>query len=339
MMHALDWLRDGGRAEARPVYAIFGGDSYLVRESVDTIAASLFPQADGEPAITRFPGSQTRLADVLDELFTLPFFSKRRLVVVDDADGFITKHRKDLEAYVQSPSRTGVLVLQARTWTSSTNLAKLVEQHGQAIDCGALGEKQTGKLATWLVHRSRTRCRAELDRDAANLLIELAGLDVGILASEVEKLAVYVGESRRIEQDDVARMVGAGRVDTIWKALDAATSGHKKLALELLDNLLAAGEIPIVLLAAISASLLKVYHAGRLRSARLPLDEACRIAGIPSFFVEKTGRQHAHLGPRRVDHLPATLLRADLDLKGGSSLNPRVVLELLMVKLSLPRTD
>ena len=74
-----------------------------------------------------------------------------------------------------------------------------------------------------------------------------------------------------------------------------------------------------MLLAAMSASLFKVHHAGRLRAARLALDEACRIAGIPPFAVDKTGEQHAHLGPRRVDQLPATLLRADLDLKGGSS--------------------
>jgi DNA polymerase-3 subunit delta len=93
------------------------------------------------------------------------------------------------------------------------------------------------------------------------------------------------------------------------------------------------------MIAAMSASLLKLYHAGGLRAARLPLDEACRIAGIPGWAQEKTGRQHAHLGPRRVDHLPATLLRADLDLKGGSALDPRVLLELLFVGWSLPRPD
>jgi DNA polymerase III subunit delta len=84
---------------------------------------------------------------------------------------------------------------------------------------------------------------------------------------------------------------------------------------------------------------LKVHSAGQLRRARLPLNEACRIAGIPPFGVSKTGEQHAHLGPRRVDQLPATLLRTDLDLKGGSSAEPRVVLERLVVALSRPRDD
>ena len=121
--------------------------------------------------------------------------------------------------------------------------------------------------------------------------------------------------------------------------LDAATTGQAKSALELLDNLLAAGEAPVMLLAAISASLLKVHHAGQLRRSRMSLEEACRTAGIPPFAVTKTGEQHAHLGPRRVDQLPATLLRADLDLKGGSSAVPRVVLERLVVGLTMARDD
>ena len=240
----------------------------------------------GEP-IRR--GHRPSWPTVLDELFTLPFFSRRRLVIVEDADTFVTKYRKDLEAYVEKPSASGTLLLQVKQWTSTTKLAKLVDKPGLAIDCTALRERTRREDRLWLTQYARTRCDAQLDAGAANLLVELAGLEVGILAAEVEKLAVYAGRSRRIERGDVAKMVGAGRVETIWKALDAATTGQADAALELLDNLLAAGEIPTPLLAAMSASLLKIHHAGRLRAARLNLDEACRIAGIPPFAIDKTG--------------------------------------------------
>jgi DNA polymerase-3 subunit delta len=338
-MHALEWLRDAGRQPIRPVYAVYGTDHYLIRESIAAVSRTLFPDANDDPALTRFAGAQVRLADVQDELFTLPFFGRRRLVVVEEADGFVTKYRKDLEAYVDRPSSSGFLLLQVKQWMASTNLAKRLDKVGLAIDCSALPEKQAGKVVSWLTQYAKTRCDVELQTPAAHLLVELAGLEIGILTSEIEKLAVYAGEAKRIERADVARMVGAGRVETVWKALDAATTGQASSALELLDNLIAAGEAPVMLLAAMSASLLKVHHAGRLRRARLALDESCRIAGIPPFAVAKTGEQHAHLGPGRVDRLPVTLLRADLDLKGGSSAEPRVVLERLLVGLSRPRTD
>ncbi len=337
-MHALEWLRDTGRASIRPMYAVYGGDSYLIRESITAIVRLAFPGTEDEPSVSRF-GAQSRLADVRDELFTLPFFGKRRLVVVDEADTFVTKYRKELEAYTERPSATGILVLQVKQWTATTNLAKCVEKMGVAIECNPLPAKQSAKLISWLSQYAKTRCGVALDSPAANLLVELVGPEIGILTAEIEKLSVYVGEAKRIERADVSRMVGAGRVETVWKVLDAAAIGQSRTALELLDDLLAAGEAPVGLLAAMTFSLLKIHHAGHLRRARISLDEACRTAGIYPGAISQTGEQHAHLGPRRVDALPATLLRADLDLKGGSSAEPRLVLERLITELSLPRAD
>ena len=335
-MNALDWLRETGEQPIRPVYTVFGDDSYLIRESIGAVARVVLPDEDREAGISRFSGPATALATVLDEVCTLPFFSRRRLVIVDEADTFVTKHRKDLEAYVANPSDSGILLLQVKQWPATTKLAQLVEKTGLSINASAPRETE---LVTWLTQLARTRFDAQLAADGARLLVELVGPEAGLLAAEVEKLAVYAGDSRRIERADITTLVGGGRVETIWKALDAATTGQGRLALEHLDNLLAAGEHPTPLLAAMSASLLKIHHAGRLRAARLNLDEACRIAGIPPFAVDKTRKQHAHLGPHRVDQLPAMLLKADLDLKGGSSLDPRTILEILLIRLSQPRTD
>jgi DNA polymerase-3 subunit delta len=179
----------------------------------------------------------------------------------------------------------------------------------------------------------------KLDPDAARLLVELVGPEIGLLTSEVAKLATYVGDRRAIGRDDVARLVGAGRVETIWRVLDAATTGRPAEALDLLDRLLTSGEHPVGLLAAIAASLRKIHHAGQLRKAKRDLRDACSMAGILPFAVELTRRQHAHLGPARVDQLPRLLLQADLDLKGDSALVPRVVLERLLLALARPRQD
>ncbi|HKI18256.1 MAG TPA: DNA polymerase III subunit delta, partial [Isosphaeraceae bacterium] len=331
-MNALEWLRGPKQQLVRPVVVVCGDDSYLTRESIHTVVRAIFPDPESDASVTRFSGAAVSLADVLDEVGTIPFFSHNRLVVVDEADPFVTKYRKDLEAYAANPFKSGCLLLQCKSWPGTTNLAKLIAATGLVIDCGSPREAE---LAPWLVELAKTRFETRLDADAVRQLIELAGPETGILAAEVEKLAVYAGSSGRIERDDVIKLVGAGRVETIWKALDAATTGQSRAALVHLDNLLAAGEQPIPVLAAMSTNLMKLHHAGILRSARLDLDEACKRAGIPSFAIEKTKKQHAHLGPRRVNELPATLLRADLDIKGGSTLEPRVVLEMLLVHLAV----
>ena len=43
-MHALDWLRDSGRQPIRPVYAIYGTDPYLIRESIAAVVPGRIPR-------------------------------------------------------------------------------------------------------------------------------------------------------------------------------------------------------------------------------------------------------------------------------------------------------
>lgn len=337
-MHAIELLRDPTAVPAAPVFAVHGDDAFLRREVLKAVREAELPGEDGELSVARFAGPDATLADVLDELRTLPFFSRRRLVRVDDADTFVTAHRKELEAYVEHPSTSGVLVLVVKTWPATTRLAKLVDRVGLSIDCKGPHGRQ---LVPWLVHLARDRFQAALDTGAAELLVELVGPEVGLLVAEVEKLSVYVGSKARIHREDVARMVGAGRIETVWKVLDAATTGRAEVALEHLDRLITAGEHPVGLLSAMSVSLLKLYHAGRLRRRRVDLKEACAAAGIPAYpgALEQTRVQHAHLGPARVDRLPRMLLQADLDMKGSSTLAPRVVLERLLLELAGPRAD
>jgi DNA polymerase-3 subunit delta len=335
-MHALDFLKDPAKVPLKPVYALFGDDAFLRRESLREVRRAALPGEDDAASATTFVGDSATLADVLDELNMLPLFSKRRLVIVEGADPFVTAHRKELEEYVERPAAAGILVLIVKLWTSSTRLAKLVEKVGLSVECKGPHERT---LAPWLVHVADQWSHVKLDPDAAGLLLELVGPDVGLLVSEVEKLAVYVGPRAKVHSEDVARIVGAGRLETVWKMIEAAATGRGALALEHLDGLLAAGEHPVGLLAQLSASLRKVHHAGSLRQKRVELREACASAGIADWGVERTRLQHAHLGPSRVDRLPRMLLQADLDLKGASPLPPRVVLERLIVELASPRKD
>jgi DNA polymerase-3 subunit delta len=333
----MEFLRKAAGAP-KPIYAVYGDDPYLRREAIGgIIRAALGPDAD-EGAVTRLAGDHAELADVLDELRTLPFLARRRVVIVENADPFVTAHRAELERYAERPAATGTLVLAPKTWPSNTRLAKAVAKVGEAVECKAPRESE---LPEWLMRLAKESEGVALEADAARLLVELVGPEVGLLASEVSKLATYVGKAAKIRRQDVAKMVGAGRVETIWRVLEAATTGKAAAALDDLDRLLTSGEHPVGLLAAMSASLRKVHHAGALRKARRDLGDACREAGIPTFpaAMELTQRQHAHLGPRRVDGLPAMLLRTDIDLKGGSPLDSRVVLERFLVALAGPRED
>jgi DNA polymerase III subunit delta len=335
-MHAFELIKDPAQVEALSFCAVYGDEPYLRREVLNALTRGFLGGVQDEMAVARFQGDRASLANVLDELRTLPFLVKRRVALVEDADAFVTAHRKELETLADGRPTPGALILVVKTWPSNTRLAKLVAKVGLAIECKSPSERE---LSAWLVQLAKRQSRVKLQADAAALLLELVGPDVGLLAAEVEKLAVFVGQRKDVTREDVATMVGAGRVYKIWHVLEAAATGKSASALADIDRLMASGEHPVGLLAALTSSLRKVHHAGQLRRARATLEEACREAGIAPFAFKSTGEQHAHLGPARVDRLPALLLQADLDLKGATSLTPETVMERLIVQLARKRSD
>ena len=47
-MNALEWLREPGQQTVRPVYAVFGDDSYLIRESIRAVVRAVLPRDESE---------------------------------------------------------------------------------------------------------------------------------------------------------------------------------------------------------------------------------------------------------------------------------------------------
>jgi DNA polymerase-3 subunit delta len=124
--------------------------------------------------------------------------------------------------------------------------------------------------------------------------------------------------------------------------LDAALDGNAKQSLLQLERLLTAGENPIGVLGQISASLRRlatateiVLHAERT-GRRLQLQQAVAQAGVPHFYHRKAQQQLRKLGRRRGEQLHGWLLEADLNMKGASALDPRLILERLIMRLAAP---
>jgi DNA polymerase-3 subunit delta len=157
---------------------------------------------------------------------------------------------------------------------------------------------------------------------------------MGQLDQELAKLAAYVGEAKKIDADDVDRLVGNSRAENTWKVFDAIGSGRPGEALALLDRLIVQGEDPMRILGAFSMQLRRLAQAGRLAQQGLSLPAALDRAGVPPFAQKGCEQQLRHLGRRRANRLFDWLLEVDLGMKGSSQLPPRTLLERLIVQLA-----
>jgi DNA polymerase-3 subunit delta len=340
-LHAFDYLEAADRTDVRPVCVAAGDEPFLKSLVLAELRCVVLAGEDGEFSLTRFDGRTAEARSVFDELATVALFGGgRRLIVVDDADDFVSEHRSALEDYVAHPRATGVLALVVQTWPSSTRLAKAVATSGLSIECKA---PATPALVKWFIGRAKRQHGAKLERDAADLLLEIAGDGLGLVDQELAKLASAAGP-KPITVELVEQMVGGWRAKTTWDMLDAAAEGRTQQALVELDRLLLAGETPIGLLGQVGSTLRRFASAtrfieqaeaaGRPASLRQAL-EAAGAKPIP-FILGKNEKQLRRLGRQRAKKLFEWVLDADLALKGTSSqpARARIVLEQLIVRLA-----
>src|SRR5262245_63360506 len=110
-MDSLAFLERADRAKLLPLYVLHGDEPFLKRQVLNALRdKALGPNAE-EAAWSSYPGDKAAFAEVCDELETMPFFSPKRMVVVEGADPFVTRFRSALEKKVSNLPATGVLVL------------------------------------------------------------------------------------------------------------------------------------------------------------------------------------------------------------------------------------
>jgi DNA polymerase-3 subunit delta len=337
-MDSMTFLERAGKGSPQPLYVLHGDEPFLKLQVHSALRQLVLGPEDDGFALAHFPGDKAVWTAVLDELDTLPFLSPRRLVIVDNADPFVSKERARLEKFVTGlearKGSSGVLVLDVGSWPANTKLAKMVPD-ALTVTCKAPAGHN---LADWCARWCSSRHGKQLAAAAARLLVDLVGPQMGQLDQELSKLALYVGEAPRIEPKDVDQLVGRSRTENTFEIFKLIGAGKAGEAVAFLDQLLDQGEDPMKLLGAFSWQLRRIAQVGRLCIQGVSLGEALERVGMQPWARRGAEEQLRHLGQRRVSQLYDWLLQTDLGLKGSSALPPRILLERLVVQLARPRT-
>lgn len=344
---AFDVLLDAARIEPAPVCVLVGDEGFLRHEARRAVVARLCG-TDADATAEHLDGSRAELRDLLDALGERSLFGgDRRVVVLEDADAFVSAHRPQLEDYVAKPASDATLVLEVESWPGNTRLAKAVAASGFTVRCqmpdkGKELTDYTRQLKEWLVATAKREFAVDVARPAVDELLDQLPSEPGILYQEIARLSLLSEPSRKIDAALVREHVGGWRTRKTWDMIDAAADGRVADALEQLDRLLAAGDEVHALLPQMASTLRKFAMAVRQieqgeRSGRsISLRQALERAGVLPFKIGDSERQLRQIGRPRAKQLYRWLLAADLAIKDYNSGKEaaRRVLETLIFRLA-----
>lgn len=250
-----------------PVYLLAGQDPFLVEKRIGQLLDRLLTAEERQTALWQ-PAAEDlpEIAEIFDELRTLPFLASRRVVLIKEAGEFIKNNRNALETYLERPSPTGVLVLSVIGKADSrTRLTKAIVRLGGLIEAATMKPSELPRFASGYCQEHFGK---SIQPAAAQMLVQLTGDEAGRICSELEKLAIYTGGRKSITIEDITALVGQNRMFDAFEVIDALMTQKTEEALRRLRNLFETDRSAEYTVIGAFA-----YHFRRLFSARALLDK------------------------------------------------------------------
>ena len=300
------------------IIVIHGKEAFL-REMWTQRIAEATREAHGDFEQFEFDGSSVSLAVVLDELRSWGLIQQHKLVVVDNAQDFMAGDgvRTAMERYAESPMAEATLLLRGESWRKG-KFDKALDSVGTILRCDLPKEAEA---ISWCSSRAKSAHAAQLDRDAAQLLVARVGPILSSLDREIAKLAAAVATdagTSRITAATVAEMVELSRDEQVWLIQDALLSGNRARALEKVEALYQAARTPSVLLMwAMTDLVRKLAMASRMADDRKPPQVIGKALGLWGPSARTVPQAAQRLGTAKASALFHSMLDADARAKTG----------------------
>jgi DNA polymerase III subunit delta len=330
------------------IVVLVGKEPFLQGEFTVQVR-DLLTKAHGQIDVFRFDGASASAGEVLDECRTFGLMQQHKMVVVDNADAMLKgaddegargrrKGPRELfEDYAEAPCDAATLVLRAEKWNRG-KLDGLIENVGVIKHLEA---PTAAQAVSWAIKRSQKRHNANLERDAAELLVERMGPDLGRLDTELAKLALLAAgpdakadQAATITRALVTEVVGLSREEEVWVLQTALLNPSRAAALSRLHEVLdVSGHHPTLVTWACVDLARKLHGAARgLRAGENPwaLTKTLKLWGAAQDAVFSAARK---ADPDRLAGLLKSAVEADWKQKTGQS-DPQRALETLALRFS-----
>lgn len=225
----------------RPVYLLYGTESYLKKLYKDKLKTAILGDGD-EMNYSYFEGKGLDVAKVISAADTLPFFSDRRLIIIENSGLF--KSQSNLADYVKSIPETTHIVFVETEVDKRNRLFKAVKDNGTVSEMNGMDE---ANLKLWIASLL-DKDKKKITGDTILYLLGKTGTDMENILNEVEKLSCFAMDREIVTASDIDAVCTTQISGKIFAMIDAIGSRRQQQALELYYDLLALKEKPMSIL-------------------------------------------------------------------------------------------
>jgi len=309
------------------VYVLCGENKFLKNKQIDELKKSILSKEISFLNYETYQAQEDDFNLLKESLKSLTLIGKK-LIFIKEADRFSSQ---ELE---------GILTLTAKNKfvdlildSDKKNFSKQIP-FSYKVNIKIFDKIYPDKIPAWIIKRAKEK-RLEISKDAVLLLAENVGDDLETLDSTLDVLLNFVDKKRRVEKEDVEKLVGVNVGENVFGIVDAVAQKDIKQALKLTSSILKKeGEHHRVLA-------LVAWHFSRLliakkislcyegQNVRKKIQESLSLR---DFLVQKFMKQLNNFTFSQLESSLKELLKADIEIK-SKPINPLYILEIALIKL------
>ncbi|CAG0960944.1 DNA polymerase III subunit delta [Geobacteraceae bacterium] len=315
------------RGEISPLYYFHGDEPYLMERAVKRLMEFVVAPDFRDFNLDVFYGNECKGDEVASVAQTLPMFAEWRMVLVKRAGDLSQAALEILASCIADPPPTTCLVFVGEKLDQRKKFFLEMKKKGELVECKRPYENQLGAF----IREEARGLGKRVEPAAADMLVYLVGNNLGELTTQLEKVALFVGQRETISVEDVRGIVSDTKVESVFDLTNALGERDLGKALRSLATILRDGEAPLMLLAMIARHFRQLWRVRDLMAQKTPQQDMSRLSGVNPYFLKGVMAQARNFTAAELRKVFENLYATDLALKGGGAKRPALTVERLVM--------
>ena len=320
-------IQDIKTNQIKNVYLLYGEETYLKQQYKKKLQDAVVSPED-TINLNCYEGKNISVKEVIDQAETMPFFSDKRLLVLENS-GFFKNAVPEMAEYLEQMPETTVIMFVEEEVDKRNKLFKVVKNKGRVVN---FERQKADTLFRWILGILKREGK-NITRSTMELFLEKTGDDMENISMELEKLLCYTMDREVITSEDVETICTTQTVNKVFAMVDAIAEKQQKKALDLYYDLLTLKEAPMRILFLIARQFHILLLVKELRDQGYNGSTLAEKASVPPFTVKNYVRQAGYFTMDQLRRGITLMVETEEAVKTGK-LSDTLAVELIIVQMS-----
>ena len=306
------------------VYLLYGEEAFLKNSYKNRLKEAII--GDDTMNFSYFEGKNLDLDELIRLADTMPFFTERRLILVEGS-GFFKSASEKMLAYLPTMPDTTCLLFVESEVDKRSKLFKKVKELGYTAE---MARQDTAQLAKWAGNILAKEGRKITSR-TMELFLSMTGDDMENIRMELEKLISYTMGRDVITDADVEEVCTVRVTSKIFDMVAAIVNRQTRKAMDLYEDLLTLKEPPMRILFLIARQFNQLMQVKELMGRGMDRGAIASKLKMQPFVVGKIMPQARQFTKEQILSYVNLCVDVEEAVKSGR-LQDRLAVELLITK-------